>query len=170
MTELPGLAAGLVEGLVFKGKCYSALLQMLGTRSVLQRLAQLLLTLCELDGQAAAGGILIDRSLTHEELANMVGATRQWVTASIDRFQKQSLLEVCDRKIVILDRIALSDSRNAENGRCSQCNHDGPPAQSESLGFHLFKLHWAELAFAAAFARRIATGANSRNEFGPLSL
>ena len=107
MTELPGLAAGLVEGLVFKGKCYSALLQMLGTRSVLQRLAQLLLTLCELDGQAAAGGILIDRSLTHEELANMVGATRQWVTASIDRFQKQSLLEVCDRKIVILDRDRL---------------------------------------------------------------
>lgn len=107
MAELPGLAAGLVEGLVFKGKCYSALLQMLGTRSVLQRLAQLLLTLCELDGRAEAGGVLIDRSLTHEELANMVGATRQWVTASIDRFQKQSLLKVNDRKIVILDRDRL---------------------------------------------------------------
>ena len=107
MTALPGLAAGLVEGLVFKGKCYSALLQMLGTRSVLQRLAQLLLTLCELDGREAAGEILIDRSLTHEELANMVGATRQWVTASIDRFQKQSLLKVIDRKFVILDRDRL---------------------------------------------------------------
>jgi len=107
MTALPGLAAGLVEGLVFKGKCYSALLQMLGTRSVLQRLAQLLLTLCELDGHDTADGILIDRSLTHEELANMVGATRQWVTASIDRFQKQSLLKVNDRKIVILNRDRL---------------------------------------------------------------
>ena len=60
---------------------------MLGTRSVLQRLAQLLLTLCELDGRAAAGGILIDRSLTHEELANMVGVPAMG-TASIDRFQK----------------------------------------------------------------------------------
>ena len=107
MKVLPGLAAGLVEGLVFKGKCYSALLQMLGTRSVLQRLAQLLLTLCELDGREAAGEIVIDRSLTHEELANMVGATRKWVTASIDRFQKQSLLKVIDRRIVILDRDRL---------------------------------------------------------------
>lgn len=107
MNEMPGLAAGLVEGLVFKGKCYSALVQMLGTRSVLQRLAQLLLTLCELDGAQIAEGILIDRTLTHEELANMVGATRQWVTASLDRFQKQSLLEIRERKLVILDRHRL---------------------------------------------------------------
>ena len=107
MAEMPGLAAGLVEGLVFKGKCYSALVQMLGTRSVLQRLAQLLLTLCELDGAEVAEGILIDRTLTHEELANMVGATRQWVTASLDRFQKQSLLEIRERKLVILDRHRL---------------------------------------------------------------
>lgn len=107
MGELPGLAAGLVEGLVFKGKCYSALLQMLGTRSVLQRLAQLLLTLCELDGREEVNGILIDRSLTHEELANMVGATRQWVTASLDRFQKQSLIKLKGRKLVVLDRERL---------------------------------------------------------------
>ena len=104
MGELPSLAAGLVEGLVFKGKCYTALLQMLGTRSVLQRLAQLLLTLCELDGRDEGDGILIDRSLTHEELANMVGATRQWVTASLVRFQKQSLMKLKGRKLVVLDR------------------------------------------------------------------
>jgi CRP/FNR family transcriptional regulator, cyclic AMP receptor protein len=107
MAEMPGLAAGLVEGLVFKGKCYSALVQMLGTRSVLQRLAQLLLTLCELEGAPIQEGILIDRTLTHEELANMVGATRQWVTASLDRFQKQSLLEIRERKLVVLDRHRL---------------------------------------------------------------
>lgn len=107
MAEMPGLAAGLVEGLVFKGKCYSALVQMLGTRSVLQRLAQLLLTLCELDGAPVPEGILIDRTLTHEELANMVGATRQWVTASLDRFQKQSLLEIHERRLVVLDRHRL---------------------------------------------------------------
>ncbi len=107
MPEMQGLAAGLVEGLVFKGKCYSALVQMLGTRSVLQRLAQLLLTLCELDGAQTPDGILIDRTLTHEELANMVGATRQWVTASLDRFQKQSLLEIKERKLVVLDRHRL---------------------------------------------------------------
>lgn len=107
MGEMPGLATGLVEGLVFKGKCYSALVQMLGTRSVLQRLAQLLITLCDLDGADTAGGIVIDRVLTHEELANLVGATRQWVTASLDRFQKQTLLRIENRRIVVLDRDRL---------------------------------------------------------------
>jgi len=33
VTQIPGLAIGLIEGLTFKGKCYSGLAQMLGTRS-----------------------------------------------------------------------------------------------------------------------------------------
>src|SRR6201982_2552973 len=37
-VENPNLAIGLIEGLTFKGKCYSALAQMLGTRSIPQRL------------------------------------------------------------------------------------------------------------------------------------
>ena len=47
-VEIPNLAIGLIEGLAFKGKCYSALAQMLGTRSITQRLAHLLLHLVEL--------------------------------------------------------------------------------------------------------------------------
>ena len=34
VVEIPNLAIGLIEGLTFKGKCYSALAQMLGTRSI----------------------------------------------------------------------------------------------------------------------------------------
>jgi CRP-like cAMP-binding protein len=37
--EIPNLAIGLIEGLTFKGKCYSALAQMLGTRSITERLS-----------------------------------------------------------------------------------------------------------------------------------
>src|ERR1700680_2721878 len=43
VIEVPSLAIGLIEGLTFKGKCYSALAQMLGTRSITERLAHLLL-------------------------------------------------------------------------------------------------------------------------------
>src|SRR5580700_6258383 len=46
-AEIPNLAIGLIEGLSFKGKCYSALAQMLGTRSITQRLAHLLLHLMD---------------------------------------------------------------------------------------------------------------------------
>ena len=47
---IPALAIGIIEGLSFKGQCYSALAQMLGTRSPTERLAQLLLHLMNLYG------------------------------------------------------------------------------------------------------------------------
>ncbi len=50
MSEIPNFAIGLVQGLAYKGKCYSSLLQMLGTRSVVERLAHLLLNLTALRG------------------------------------------------------------------------------------------------------------------------
>lgn len=102
IERMPSLALGVIEGLVFKGKCYSALVHMLGTRSVVERLARLLLTLSELDGRETAEGILIDRTFTHEELANLVGATRQWVTKTLDKFCSEGTLSISDRKIMVL--------------------------------------------------------------------
>src|SRR5580704_5148586 len=83
VLEIPNLAIGLIEGLAFKGKCYSALAQMLGTRSITERLAHLLLHLVELYGVQESDGILIGAAFTHADLAHMVGATRHWVTISL---------------------------------------------------------------------------------------
>jgi len=100
MTELPNFAAGLVDGLAFKGKCYSSLLQMLGTRSVVERLALVLLNLAE--GQPDSKSFMIPRAVPHEELAALVGGTRQWVSMTIERFRKRGLIDVSDRRLVIL--------------------------------------------------------------------
>ncbi len=105
MAQIPAFAVGLVEGLSYKGKCYSALLQMLGTRSGLERLASVLLNLAERSVAA--------RPLPpHEQLATMIGATRQWVSMTLDRFRVQGLIEIRHRHIVILraaDLRALAD-------------------------------------------------------------
>jgi CRP-like cAMP-binding protein len=109
IEQIPSLALGIVEGLVQKGKCYSALVHMLGTRSVVERLAQLLLILADTDGAATSDGVEIKRSFTHEELANMVGSTRQWVTITLDKFQKQGAVRIQGRRIVVRDRDWISD-------------------------------------------------------------
>jgi CRP/FNR family cyclic AMP-dependent transcriptional regulator len=59
VTQIPNLAIGLIEGLSFKGKCHSALAQMLGTRSVTERLAHLLLHLADAYGVRSEDGIVI---------------------------------------------------------------------------------------------------------------
>ena len=102
IAQIPELGIGIIEGLVFKGKCYSALAQMLGTRSVTERLALLLRSLCQLYGIEETDGIFIGAAFTHEDLAHMVGATRQWVTMTLKRFQQQGVLRFKRGQLTIL--------------------------------------------------------------------
>ena len=107
MLQVPNLAIGLVDGLVYKGKCYSALLQILGTQSATGRLAHLLLTLAEREGVLQNSPIIFGRRFTHDELAKMIGATRQWVTASLRRFKRARIITFEKDRIVILDKTKL---------------------------------------------------------------
>ena len=103
VTQIPTLAIGIIEGLTFKGKCYSALAQMLGTRSITERLAHLLLHLVDIYGVKEPQGILIGAAFTHADLAHMVGATRQWVTISLKRLQEQGVV-ICRKSRIVVRR------------------------------------------------------------------
>lgn len=105
---MPSFALCLIHGLVAKGKCYSALVQMLGTRSVVERLAQLLLILGGINENDPSEPLTIKRSITHEQLANIVGSTRQWVTSTLSRFQKQGLISIEKGKITVLQPESLT--------------------------------------------------------------
>lgn len=110
-AEIPNLAIGLIDGLAFKGKCYSALAQMLGTRSITQRLAHLLLHLVELYGVADADGTVIAAAFTHADIAHMVGATRQWVTISLKRMQEKGIVVTRRSQIVVCRPEILEEMR-----------------------------------------------------------
>lgn len=103
VREIPDVAIAVINGLVNKGKCYSALIQMLGTRTVSERLRQLLLILAETYGRHENGQVVIDRTITYDQIASIVGATRQWVTQSLDRLQSEGVLTVNRKEIAISD-------------------------------------------------------------------
>lgn len=113
VVQVPNLAIGLIEGLAFKGKCYSALAQMLGTRSITERLAHLLLHLVELYGVDDPDGILIGSAFTHADLAHMVGATRQWVTISLKRMQEKEIVTSRKSRIVVRRPDLLQEMKGA---------------------------------------------------------
>lgn len=100
---VPAVALALIDGLVAKGRCYSALVQMLGTRSVTERLTQLLLILAELDGHSDGAKLFVDRRITHEQLAMIVGSTRQWVTSTLARLQKRGHISI-DRNVITIEQ------------------------------------------------------------------
>jgi CRP/FNR family transcriptional regulator, cyclic AMP receptor protein len=101
--RVPAFAMCLIEGLVAKGKCYSALVHMLGTRSATERLAQLLLILAKLDSEAVDSRMVVSRRITHEQLAGIVGVTRQWVTSTLARFQERGIIRI-ERGTIVIER------------------------------------------------------------------
>lgn len=67
------------------------------------RLALMLLKMGERCGQESASGIKIGLQLTHEELANMVGTSRQTVTSLLNTFKQERSITYEGREIKILD-------------------------------------------------------------------
>jgi CRP-like cAMP-binding protein len=74
---------------------------MLGTRSASERLTQLLVNLCDLYGARTKDGIEIEAALSHRDLANMIGATRQWVTCSLNRLRDRDVLDFGPGRLLI---------------------------------------------------------------------
>lgn len=108
VREIPEIAIAVIDGLVYKGKCYSALIQMLGTRSVSERLEQLLVILASAQGIHENDEIIIERTITFEQIATIVGATRQWVTQSFEKLQKRGIVTVSRKDIRIKNIDSLS--------------------------------------------------------------
>jgi len=75
------------------------------------RLAKILLKLCEEHGRETPKGILISLRLTHEDLANLIGTTRETVTTQMIRFRRMGLVNRQDRFLVV------NKSRLEEFGR-----------------------------------------------------
>lgn len=102
IATLPDFAVGLVECLGFKGRCYSKLAQAIATHNVESRIASLLLTLAETFG-LQDGNHLVVGKVKHQDLANMVGATRQSISLVLRHLQERQVIDVEPTRIVLLD-------------------------------------------------------------------
>ncbi|MBX2885310.1 MAG: Crp/Fnr family transcriptional regulator [Granulosicoccus sp.] len=109
VEEMPQVAISIIEGLVAKGKCYSALIQMFGTRTATERLKHLLIILATHQGREVGDSIVVDRTITYEQLATIVGATRQWVSTTLDNLQSRGVLTLTRHQLQIGSIEALKD-------------------------------------------------------------
>lgn len=112
---LPQFSLNLIQALVFKAKCFSALLQLLGTRSARALLAQLILLLGRDQWMAGADRVVLDVRYSQEDLAKMIGATRQWVAASLSKMRQAGLIDMSDGRIVIPSVRKLKAHAESEN-------------------------------------------------------
>lgn len=78
-------------------------------RSVPARLAHLLLNLADKYGKEKKEGILLDIPLTHMEIANLIGSTRETTTTELNNFKREGLITVKTRDIYLTDPEGLLD-------------------------------------------------------------
>lgn len=77
-----------------------------------EKLGRLLLDWCARDGQNAAGGCRITILLTHEEIGQLLGTTRETVTRVLGDFRRKKLIEVKGSTLIVTDRNQLQGMVN----------------------------------------------------------
>ena len=82
-----------IENLVFK--------------DVNSKLAELLLRLATEYGVDDSRGTLVALKITHQEMANLIGSTRETVSLTLAQFKRKGLIQTEGRKVIISDREGL---------------------------------------------------------------
>ena len=72
-------------------------------RDVNSKLAELLLTLAKDFGVEDVRGSLIAIKITHQEMANLIGSTRETVSLTLSQFRKKNLVAMQGRKVIVTD-------------------------------------------------------------------
>ena len=103
LTSRPSAALSVLEVVSRRLRDASEMASDLAFLDVGGRLAKRLLELGATHGKATASGTLIDLPITQEELANMIGVTRESVNRNLGEFKREGLIASQGRKFLILD-------------------------------------------------------------------
>ncbi len=76
-------------------------------KDVKSRLAQLLLQLANDKNGVVNNTAAIDKFLTHDDIAKLIGSSRQTVTTTLNQFEKENIITVTKKEILINDVAVL---------------------------------------------------------------
>ncbi len=110
MEESPGMALGVTKLIGLRRKRVERRLRSLLFRSNRERLTQLLIDLTDQYGNATTEGVEMGIKLSHQDLASIIGATRETVTTVLGEMQNEGLLRIERQKLTVLDLPRLASA------------------------------------------------------------
>ncbi len=108
LAEQPGVAGTLLRALAIRLRQTNEAMADLVFTDVPGRLAKTLLGLAERFGVPDGDGTRVAHDLTQEELAQLVGASRETVNKALSEFATRGWLRVDNRAVVLLDTERLA--------------------------------------------------------------
>ena len=109
IKEMPEIALGLVEKINQKLEEAEDRIEDLVFRDVPGRIASILLKLAEQFGKGSPAGTQISFKITHQELADMVGTTRETATVILNELKEDKVLKIEEKYITVIDEKALKE-------------------------------------------------------------
>ncbi len=143
MAKSAELTIGVTKLIGMRRKRIERRLRSLLFRSNRDRLTHLLVELADQYGMATSEGIELKIRLSHQDLAAIIGATRETVTTLLGDMQSEGLLIIKRQKLVLLnlprlasaDDIRVQDSFKQAHDEPSQTEPSQRRAQSAALPF-----------------------------------
>ena len=105
----PDLAFKLTKLIGLRLRDVESKIEALVFRDVPSRLAALLLQLAANHGKPDQKGMRLNLKLTHQELGNLIGSTRETTTTWLNEFRKKGLIAFDRRQIIVLDLKELKE-------------------------------------------------------------
>jgi CRP/FNR family transcriptional regulator, cyclic AMP receptor protein len=114
LARRPDVAMSITKLIGFRLRRIENRLKNILFRSNRERTVAVLLELLGSHGRFEDGRWEVGLRLSHQELANLIGATRERVTHTLGQLQKEGLIEIQRRRIVVLDRDRLAAEASGE--------------------------------------------------------
>ena len=110
VMQNPEISLGITRLMGLRRRRIERRLKYLLFRSNRERMIHLLMELAEQYGRETAAGLELKIKLSHQDLANIIGSTRETVTVVLGELQTEGYLELGRRKITLKDvpRLAAS--------------------------------------------------------------
>jgi CRP-like cAMP-binding protein len=91
------------RALIARRKDLETRVEQLIFKDVGSKLAELLLSLGHDHGIADERGLIVGLKITHQEMANLIGSTRETVSLTLSQFKRKGLIQTEGRKVILAD-------------------------------------------------------------------
>jgi len=107
--ENPSIALRIMKDLTYRIRQINQQVEDLAFKDVHGRVSSTLFQLLETE-EKVSGRNLTRLRMTHQDLANMVGSSRETVTRALNRLQTEGIIAISHQQIEIIDREYLADT------------------------------------------------------------
>lgn len=107
LTSSAPLATAVARAVIARRHDLENKLEALVFRDVSAKLAEQLIKLADEYGVDDVRGKLVAMKITHQELANLIGSTRETVSLTLSQFKRRRLIVTDGRKVILSDLTAL---------------------------------------------------------------